>query len=58
MPLVSERAVNAGAFVVLLADVLALLLFPRPLTAGAVIVVTGMYVLLTQFRELFARERR
>jgi len=41
-----------GVFVVLSLDVLALWLYPEPVTAGAVIVVTAGYTMTTQFREL------
>lgn len=49
-----DRALNVGLFVLLLADGVALLLYPDQLTAIAVVLVTGLYVLLTQFREMVA----
>ena len=41
-----------GVFVVLFLDVLALWLYPEPVTAAAVIVATAGYSMATQFREL------
>jgi len=40
-----------GAFVVLFLDALALWVHPEPVTVAVVIVVTGGYTMLTQFRE-------
>jgi len=47
-----DRLLARGAFVVLFLDVLALWLYPEPVTAAAVIVATGGYTMATQFHEL------